>query len=146
MADWLSESPSERMGENMQRFLRHWHLTPGFSGAPGGIWHPPVDIHLKADAVIVRIDLPGVDPKEVDISVEGNRLTVRGTRPPCAEAVKDEDCWHNETNRGQFHRVLDLPEYVDGGKTTATYGDGILVITMPKKEEAKPKMIEIKTK
>lgn len=96
--------------------------------------------------MLVRLDIPGIDPKEVEISIEDNRLLIRGKRTPCEEAAKDEQCWYNETQRGDFHRVIDLPEYVDGLKAAAAGGNGVLTIKMPKKKEAKAKVIKVQTR
>jgi HSP20 family protein len=65
---------------------------------------------------------------------------------PCEEVAKDEQCWYNETRRGDFHRVIDLPENVDGSKAAASGENGVLTIKMPKKKEAKAKVIKVQTK
>jgi HSP20 family protein len=104
------------------------------------------DIHISDKPVLVRIDIPGVDAKAVEISIEDNRLLVRGKRVACGEAVKDERCWYNETERGDFHRVIDVPEYVDADKATASSENGVLTIKMPKKAEAEAKVIKVQAK
>ena len=146
MADVLSRRPSDFVEDEMERMMRRFFGRPLFSVSGEGFWHPPVDIHLTDKSVLVRIDIPGVDPEKVDVSIEDNRLLVRGKRTACEEAAKDEQCWYNETRRGDFHRVVDLPEYVDSGKTNATYDHGVLTIEMVKKEEAKPKVIKVQAK
>jgi len=146
MADVLSRRPTDFVEDEMERMMRRFFGKPVFAVSGEGFWHPPVDIHLTDKSVLVRIDIPGVDPRKVDVSIENNRLLVRGKRTPCEEAAKDEQCWYNETRRGDFHRVIDLPEYVDGNKTNATYDHGVLTIEMVKKEEAKPKVIKVQTK
>jgi len=146
MADVLSQRPSDFIGDEMERMMRRFFGRPLFSETGEGFWHPPVDVHITDKSVLVRIDIPGVDPKEVEISIEDNRLLVRGTRTPCEEAAKDEQCWYNETRRGDFHRVIDLPENVDGSKAAASGENGVLTIKMPKKKEAKAKVIKVQTK
>ncbi len=146
MADVLSQHPSDFIGDEMERMMRRFFGRPLFSVSGEGFWHPPVDIHIADKSVLVRIDIPGVDPKEVQISIEDNRLLVRGKRIPCEDAAKDEQCWYNETRRGDFHRVIDLPEYVDGNKAVASGENGVLTIKLPKKKEAKAKAIMIQTK
>ena len=146
MADVLSRRPSEFIEDEMERVMRRLFGRPIVSASTEGFWHPPVDIHITDKSVLVRVDIPGIDPKKVDISIENNQLTVRGTRVPCKEAAKAEQCWYNETQRGDFHRVIDLPEYIDGNKTTATYDSGVLTIEMAKKEEAKSKVIKVQAK
>ncbi len=146
MADVLSRRPSDFIEDEMERMMRRFFGRPLFAVSGEGFWHPPVDVHITDKSVLVRIDIPGVDPKKVDVSIEDNRLLVRGERIPCEEAAKDEQCWYNETRRGDFHRVIDLPEYVDSDKTNATYDNGVLMIEMAKKEEAKTKAIKVQAK
>ena len=146
MADVLSRRPTDSVEGEMERMMRRFFGRPLTSMSGEGFWHPPVDIHLTDKSVLVRLDIPGIDPKEVEISIEDNRLLVRGKRTACEEAAKDEQCWYNETQRGDFHRVIDLPEYVDGSKATANGENGVLTIKMPKKKEAKAKVIKVQTK
>ena len=146
MADVLSQRPSDLIGDEMERMMRRFFGRPLLSVSGEGFWHPPVDIHITENFVLVRIDIPGVDPKEIQISIEDNRLLVRGKRIPCEEAAKDEQCWYNETRRGDFHRVIDLPEYVDGNKAEASGENGVLTIKLPKKKEAKAKAIKVQAK
>ncbi len=146
MADVLSRRPTDFVEDEMERIMRRFFGRSLISVSGEGFWHPPVDIHLTDKSVLVRLDIPGIDPKEVKISIEDNRLLVRGERIPCEEAAKDEQCWYNETRRGDFHRVIDLPEYVDSDKTNATYDNGVLMIEMTKKEEAKAKVIKVQAK
>jgi len=146
MADVLSRRPTDFVEDEMERMMRRFFGRPLFGPSGEGFWHPPVDIHLTDKSVFVRIDIPGVDPEKVDISIEDNRLLIRGQRIGCQEAAKDEQCWYNETQRGDFHRVIDLPECVDSNNTNATYEHGVLTIEMAKKEQAKPKVIKVKTK
>jgi HSP20 family protein len=146
MADILSRRPSDLLEGEMEKLMKRFFGGPPFTASGEGFWHPPVDIHITDKSVVVRIDIPGVEPKEVDVSFEDNRLLVRGRRTPCEEAAKDEQCWYNETPRGDFHRVIDLPEYVDGTKAAASGENGVLTIKMPKKKEAKAKVIKVQTK
>ncbi len=146
MADVLSRRPTDFVENEMERMMRRFFGRPLFGTSGEGFWHPSVDIHITDKSVLVRIDIPGVDPKEVDISIEDNRLLVRGKRVTCEEAAKDEHCWYNETKRGDFHRVIDLPEYVDGTKANASGENGVLTIVLPKKKEAKAKTIKVSMK
>lgn len=143
MADVLSWRSADFVEDEMERMMKRFFGRSLFAVSGEGFWHPPVDIHLTDGSVLVRIDLPGIDPNEVEISIEDNRLLIRGKRCACKEAAKDEQCWYNETKRGDFHRAIDLPEYVDSDKTAATYDNGVLLIEMAKKAEAKTKMIKV---
>ena len=144
MADVLSRRPADFIEDEMERLMRSFFGKPTFAVSGEGFWHPPVDIHITDVSVFVRVDIPGIDPEDVDISIEENRLFIRGKRLSCKEAAKDEQCWYNETKRGDFHRVIDLPEYVDSEKTSASYDKGVLTIEMAKKAEAKAKVIKVK--
>jgi HSP20 family protein len=109
-----------------------------------GYWHPAIDIFRKEDFVLARIDLPGVDPKEVKISIEGSRLMIRGQRILPKELENVDECWFGETRQGHFHRVIELPLKVKRDLTSATYEHGVLTIKMPLEEEITTEEISIK--
>jgi HSP20 family protein len=146
MADILSPRPFDIVGNDMENLMRRFLTRSTLFTPREGFWHPPVDIHITDKFVFVRVDIPGIDPKQVDISIEDNKLLVRGKRIACEEAAKDERCWYNETSRGDFHRIIDLPEYVDGSKASANGENGVLTIKLPRKKEAKAKVIKVQTK
>jgi HSP20 family protein len=110
--------------------------------ALGGSWAPAVDIYEQGGAIVLQAELPGVDPKDVDIRVENNTLTLRGQRELDKE-VKREDYHRVERAYGAFSRVFTLPTVVDTQNIKADFKDGILRLTLPKREEAKPKQISI---
>lgn len=110
--------------------------------ALGGSWAPAVDILEQEGNIVLKAELPGVDPKDVDIRVENNTLTLRGERRFDSE-VKREDYHRVERSYGAFARSFSLPSMVNTEKIQAEYKDGILKVTLPKKEEAKPKQIAI---
>lgn len=104
-----------------------------------------VDMYETEDDVVVETALPGVDPDDVDISVSGNTLTIRGeTRSE--EEVEEESYVYREMRRGAYARSLTLPVGVEAEKAKADYQNGVLILRLPKAEEAKPKRIEIKAK
>ena len=90
----------------------------------------------------MKAELPGIDAGDVDIRVENNVLTLRGERKFESE-VKREDCHRVERAYGTFSRSFTLPNVVDTEKIKADYRDGLLQVTLPQKEEAKPKQISI---
>jgi HSP20 family protein len=105
-------------------------------------WVPLADIYETDSDLIVRAELPGVDPKMVDLRVENNALTIRGERP--FEQKVDKEHYHRlERSYGAFSRSFALPATVDADKIRAQYRDGILNLTLPKSEKAKPKRIQI---
>ena len=108
----------------------------------GGSWAPAVDIFEHEGSIVLKAELPGVDPKDVDIRVENNVLSLRGERKFDSE-VKREDFHRVERAYGSFSRSFTLPNVVDTEKIKADYKDGVLQVTLPQKEEAKPKQISI---
>lgn len=103
---------------------------------------PAIDVYQDNDALIVETSLPGIDPKNVDISVENDVLTISGETREKKE-VKREDYYRKEIRQGSFSRSVILPVAVKGAEATAEYENGVLVITLPKSEDAKPKKIAV---
>jgi HSP20 family protein len=110
--------------------------------ALGGTWAPAVDIYEHENNIVIKAELPGVDPKDVDIRLDNNVLTVQGERKLDNE-VKKENYHRVERSYGAFTRSFTLPTTVDPGGIKAEYKDGVLRVTLPKREEAKPKQIQI---
>ena len=110
--------------------------------ALGGTWAPAVDIYEQDNNIVLKAELPGVDPKDVDIQLENNTLTLRGERKLDSE-VKKENYHRVERAYGTFTRSFTLPAVVDQGSIKAEFKDGVLRVTLPKREEAKPKQIQI---
>ena len=110
--------------------------------ALGGSWAPAVDIYEKDGNIVLKAELPGVDPKDVDVRVENNLLTLRGERKFENEVKRDS--YHRvERSYGSFSRSFTLPSVVDTANIRAEYRDGVLHMTLPKREEAKPRQIQI---
>ncbi len=110
--------------------------------ALGGSWAPAVDIYEQGHDIVLKAELPGVDPKDVDVRVENNVLTLRGERKFDNE-VKRESYHRVERAYGAFSRSFTLPNVVDTEKIKAEFKDGVLRVSLPKKEEAKPKQVAI---
>lgn len=110
--------------------------------ALGGTWAPSVDIFEQDGNIVLKAELPGMDAKDVEIHVENNVLTLRGERKLDNE-VKRESYHRVERSYGSFARSFTLPNVVDTERIKADYKDGVLRVTLPKKEEAKPKQISI---
>jgi len=105
-------------------------------------WIPATDIYESDNELIVNLDLPGVDPKMVDVHVENNVLTIRGERQ--FEEKQNRENFHRiERSYGTFARSFTLSTAVDADKIRASYKAGVLSITLPKAEAAKPKRIQI---
>jgi HSP20 family protein len=110
--------------------------------ALGGSWAPAVDIYEQGGNIVLKAEVPGVDPKDVGILVENNVLTLQGERK-FDEEVKKESYHRVERSYGTFTRSFTLPNVVDIDKIKAEHKDGVLRVTLPKKEEAKPRQIQI---
>lgn len=115
-----------------------WEPFRGF----GGSWAPAVDVFEKDNDIVLRAELPGIDPKKVEIRVENNTLSLSGERNAETE-VKKENYHRVERSYGKFSRSFTLPNVVDVEKIRAEYKDGILQLTLPKRDEAKPKQIQV---
>ena len=105
-------------------------------------WAPPVDIYETEDAIVLKAELPGIDPKDVEVRVEDNTLYLKGERNYEKE-VNEQNYHRIERSYGSFARSFSLPNSINAEKVKAEYKDGLLTLTMPKREEAKPKTIKI---
>jgi len=110
--------------------------------ALGGAWAPAVDIYEHEGNLVLKAELPGIDPKDVDVRVENNVLTLHGERKFESE-VKREQYHRVERAYGTFSRSFTMPSVVDTEKIKAEFKDGVLRVTLPQREEAKPKQISI---
>jgi len=108
-------------------------------------WTPAVDITEHDDEYTVKVELPGVNKDEVKITVESNMLTIRGEKKQEKE-TKKENYHRVERSYGSFQRSFTLPTAIVNDKIDAAFKDGILIVHVPKAEEAKPKQIEVKVK
>ena len=108
-------------------------------------WMPSLDIAEDKDSITIKADLPGVKQADIDVSISGDVLTIKGERKQEQE-VKDKKFHRVERFYGAFSRSLSLPDYVDAAKISAAYKDGVLEITLPKTEKAKPQQIKVEVK
>lgn len=127
--DRLFESPLAELTSGSQQLL---------SG-----WLPAVDIHEDNDNFYVQAELPGMSKEDIDISLHDGTLTLCGERKENKRRENDE-VLRSERFLGRFQRTFSLPAPVSADKVKASYTDGVLTITLPKAEEAKPKQIEVK--
>lgn len=104
----------------------------------------PIDMYHTPEAVVVKAVLPGVKPEDVDITITGNTLTIKG-EVKTEKDVRREDYLYQERRYGAFSRSVDLPSGLETDKAEATFEHGILTLTIPKAEEVKPKVIKVKT-
>ena len=116
------------------------------SAAAERSWVPAMDVAERGDAYVVHTELPGVSPDQVEISFEQNVLSIRGSKPASFDTATDGELrlFAAERVSGTFERSVRLPEFVDADRIEASFVNGLLTITVPKAEAAKPRRIEIK--
>lgn len=107
-----------------------------------GVWHPPVDIFETEDAVIIKAELPGIEQKDIEVKIEDGTLVLRGERKH-DEEIKKENYHRVERYYGQFQRSFSLPNAINQEKVKATCDKGVLTIILPRREEKKPKQINV---
>lgn len=120
-------------------FDEFWRKRPFFETG----WSPELDVAETSENIIVKVEVPGLDPKDIDISITGGTLTLKGEK---REEKEEKDKYYHRVERryGSFMRTVDLPESVDTEKVKAECKNGILEIILPKVEKAKPKKITVK--
>lgn len=118
-------------------------LLPIEETLPFSAWTPPVDIYETDKELVLKMELPEVNKEDVHVTIENNVLTIRGQRK-FEEKVDRENYHRMERTYGEFVRSFTLPAFVDGQKIMADFKDGILKVTLPKNEAARPKEIEVK--
>jgi len=118
-------------GEEEEWFPTRWRLTM-----------PVVESFVRDGELVVRADLPGIDPKKVELAIEGDRLMMRGERES-KEERKEKDYLYREVAYGRFERAIDLPAGVDTESIKATYHDGVLEVTMKAPKEMVAKKVPI---
>jgi len=104
-------------------------------------WTPALDLYQTADNVVAVVEIPGMKKEDIDISLHDGMLTIAGERT--SSSGEGENAERTERFTGKFRRSISLPTRVDAGKVSASYKDGILTVTLPKAEEAKPKKVEV---
>ena len=108
-------------------------------------WLPAIDVFEKNGKFVVRAEVPGMKKEDINISVEGDMLIIKGERKT-SEEIKEENYYQSECTYGAFTRSIRIPEAVDASKITAEYEDGILEVTMPKAAGVEPKKIPVTTR
>jgi HSP20 family protein len=143
----LATFPSDifTMQREMNKMFDNFFRGGDEPGLLSSNWIPAVDVAEEDNEYVVKIELPGVNKDDVKITLESNILTIRGEKK--AEKETKEKNYHRmERSYGSFQRSFTLPTSVKNDKIDAEYNNGILSITLPKAEEAKPKQIEVKVK
>ena len=129
----LQEQVNRLFGNALERSAEESNLTS---------WAPAVDIYETEHELVVKADLPEVDPRDLDIRVENNILTIRGERK-FEKKVNEENYLRVERSYGSFARSFTLANTVNPEAIKADYQNGVLTLSIPKREEAKPKQIKV---
>lgn len=132
--------PISGLQDEMERAFRQIFGDTG--AATAGAWSPLLDVEETDDAFTLHVEIPGVKPEDVEVSLEESVLTIEGERSFYDERAS-ESFRRVERRFGRFHRAVRLPDRVDGDRVEARYADGLLTIVVPKADEAKPRRIAI---
>lgn len=143
---WRPRSESLLLDPFFARFddlFRDWQSTQSPSTRN---WYPAMDLVDEKDKLVARLELPGVDPKTVQINLQGDMLTVSGTREDLMVEKEDQKVLKREHSYGAFQRTVELPYRVKAESVKATYKNGVMTIDMPKAEEYVGRQIPIEVK
>jgi HSP20 family protein len=129
--------------DEVERMFRQAFGNRGEAPAAAGAWSPALDVEETEDGFVLHVELPGVTADDVDVALEADVLTISGERAFYDE--KQADGFRRIERRfGRFHRAIRLPDRVAVDGVEAAYRDGLLTITVPKAEEAKPRRIPVR--
>ena len=146
MANMVRWDPFREMmslREAMDSLFENAMIQPSTGGQQSGIWGFPLDVTENEDNIMVKASIPGVNPEDLDVTVNGDVLTIKGeTRHD--EEKKNERYYLHERRFGRFERSIQLPTSVKTDAVQAEYQNGVLTLTLPKSEEVKPKRIAVK--
>jgi HSP20 family protein len=135
-----------RIQERMNRMFEDTvHARPEGEAGDRGAWTPPVDIYETADRVVLLADLPGVNPGELEVRVESSALILRGERR-LEKEVEEESFHRMERGYGPFQRTFNLPATINQEGIRAEHRNGVLRVSLPKAESARPKRIPVEMK
>src|SRR5271167_3047977 len=140
---WDPAREYSTLQDRMNRLFRESHSSEGPEEALTTTgFAPPVDIYEDEHTITLKLEVPGIDEKDIDVRIENNTLTVHGERK-IEKEEKEENFRRVERHYGAFTRTFTLPTTVDSEKVAANYDKGVLKIVLPKKAEAKPKQIKV---
>lgn len=147
MAPWEPYREMMSLRDAMNRLFEESVLRPGFLAATEtSSAGAPVDIYETEDSVVLKATVPGVRPEDIDVTISGDVLTIKGEFKPEEPTEKQRNFIRQERRFGSFCRQLTLPTAIDSNRVSATFENGILTLEMPKREEVKPKSVKITTK
>ncbi len=142
LAPWRPNREISTLRREMDRLFEDFFGDKGGFLAEAGKWMPAVDVSETDDNIIVKAELPGMKSEDIDVSVQGDVLVIKGEKKEETEEKK-ENFHLIERRRGEFARSIRIPVPVDQDKVSAKYENGVLAVTLPKKEESKAKQIKV---
>ncbi len=141
---WQPFSDVVTLRQAMDRLFDDSFVRPArFAGLFGEGAEKPIDMYQTDEEVVVKASVPGVKPEQVDVTITGDTLTIKG-ETKTEEEVKKENYFRKERSYGAFSRSILLPSSLQTDKAEASFENGVLTLTIPKAEESKPKQIKIK--
>jgi len=143
MIRWEPFSELMSLRQAMDRLFEDSMVTP--SRSFGAAVTMPMDVYQTDNEVVVKTGLSGVKPEDVEITITGDTLSIRGEKK-ADEKVKREDYIYQEHRYGSFSRTVTLPGGLDSSKAEASFENGVLTLTIPKSEQVKPKQIKVKAR
>ena len=143
---WQPFSDMVALRQAMDRLFDDSFVRPSrFAGLFGEGADMPIDMYQTDEDVVVKASVPGVNPEEIDVTIAGDTLTIKG-ETKTEEEIEKENYFRKERSYGAFSRSILLPSSLQTDKAEASFENGVLTLTIPKAEEAKPKQIKIKPK
>ena len=139
-SDYFIDPFFDRLDRQVSELFGEWPLESTAQN-----WHPAMDLVEEKDRLVLRLELPGVDPKAIEINLQGNLLTVHGERKEESEH-KDGTVLKRERRIGSFQRTLQLPYSVQSDKVKASYDKGVMTISLPKVEAQVGRQIPVEVK
>jgi len=134
----------DEMDRMLGRFLGTSMMAPGLQFGRTEGWLPPVDVSENDQEVMVRFEAPGVNPRDIDITVAGTTLNITGKKDE-REECEQEDFYRCERRFGAFRRAIDLPESIDADRVTAETENGVITVRIAKKPGQRTRRIEVKS-
>ena len=148
---WKTKETGLELFEDLEDFQREMNrlfdigLRRPLKANGGSLWGPAVDIVDEKDQIRVKAELPGLKKEDIEVNVENDVLSIKGEKKEEKE-TRERDYIRSERYYGAFHRAFTLPSSVDSARVNAAYKGGLLEITLPKKEGAKPKQTKVDIK
>ena len=140
---WPSFENLFNLRDELDRFFQGPFGDTAQTSQSWSVWNTPIDLFEDKDSVTVKAELPGMKKEDIEVSLHNGELSISGERKS-EEKFEDAETYCSERFVGRFHRTVVLPAEVKADQVNAQYQDGVLTVTLPKTEQAKPKQVEIK--